>query len=162
MTAAKFVLILALIPTAGGSAHAQSSDGLNLVCFGVGEKMTSEYKTDLVWDKYDHKYRSRDGITTGMKQMDTAVTVQIDKGDGRIRLPKALVPPIASGGDDQHWWQLNNIQMSANQISASYKLNGLNHPKLKIDRTTGEITIKGFGQDFHGRCDRLDPGQRRF
>lgn len=109
MATGKFLLMLALAPIGIGSASAQPEAAINLVCFGVGEKITSAYKTDLVWDKYDHRYRSRDGITTGMKQMDTAVTVQIDNGDGRIRLPKVLVPPIASGGDDQHWWQLNDI-----------------------------------------------------
>ncbi|WP_156416993.1 hypothetical protein [Sphingopyxis sp. H050] len=81
---------------------------------------------------------------------------------GRIRLPKALVPPINAGGDDQHWWQLTDLVTTSDQIEAKYKLNGLNHPKLRIDRTTGEIVIKGFGQDFHGRCDPVDPGQRRF
>lgn len=161
MKSAYFLLLFALTP-AGSASAAAPDDGINLICFGVGEKITSEYQSGLVWDKYDHKYRTRDGITTGMKQMDTAVTIQISDDDGRIRLPKTLVPPISSGGDDQHWWQLQDIQLSSSQISAGYRLNGLNHPKLRIDRMTGEITIKGFGQDFHGRCDKIDPGQRRF
>jgi hypothetical protein len=59
-------------------------------------------------------------------------------------------------------WQLENVSINPNEIRASYKLNGLNHPKLRIDRTTGEITIKGTGQDFQGRCDKVDAGARRF
>lgn len=147
-----------LLPTPAAAAD----DALNLVCFGVGEKLTTRNSSELVWDKYDHRYRSRDSISTGMEQMDTAVTIQIYGGDGRIRLPKALVPPINAGGDDQHWWQLTDLVTTSDQIEAKYKLNGLNHPRLRIDRTTGEIVIKGFGQDFHGRCDPVDPGQRRF
>ena len=152
----------ALSPAAATAVDPEADGALNLVCFGVGEKMTSESTRELVWDKYDHRYRSRDGITTGMKQMDTAVTIQIFAADGRIRLPKTLIPPISSGGDDQHWWQLHDVEATPDRIAATYKLNGLNHPKVKIDRATGEISIKGTGQDFHGRCDPVDPGQRRF
>lgn len=162
MFAALSLFAAALSPGSAIAADPETDGPLNLVCFGVGEKMTSQTTRELVWDKYDHRYRSRDGITTGMQQMDTAVTIQIFGTDGRIRLPKTLIPPISSGGDDQHWWQLHDVQATSGQIAASYKLNGLNHPKVKIDRTTGEIAIKGTGQDFHGRCDPVDPGQRRF
>jgi len=97
-----------------------------------------------------------------MRGFDTAVTIQIYGDDGRIRLPGKLIPPISSGGDHQHWWPLDDMIVGRNEIRASYRLNGLNKPKLRIDRTTGEIAIKGTGQDFTGRCDKIDPGARRF
>jgi hypothetical protein len=97
-----------------------------------------------------------------MRGFESAVTLQIDGDDGRIRLPEKLIPPLNSGGDHQHWWQLNDVIVGENEIRASYRLNGLNKPKLKIDRQTGEISIKGTGQDFSGICDKVDPGQRRF
>jgi hypothetical protein len=156
------LLSLAIPETASAERHDDDDDAINLVCFGQGEKIGSEYKSRMKWDKYDHKYRTESGYETGMQGFDTAVTLQLYGNDGRIRLPKKLIPPIHGGGDDQHWWQLENIQTSHDEIRASYKLNGMNHPKLRIDRTTGEITIKGFGQDFQGRCDKVDEGERRF
>jgi len=78
--------------------------------------------------------------------------------DGRIRLPDKLIPPLNSGGDHQHWWQLDKLAVSDAEIRASYRLNGLNKPKLRIDRSSGEISIKGTGQDFSGICQKIDAG----
>jgi hypothetical protein len=148
-----------------GPALAQDSDqgnAINLVCMGQGEKLDSGYVNTLEWDRYDHKYRSRSGVQTQMKSFASAVTLQIYGSDGRIRLPEKLIPPIHSGGDHQHWWQLDDVIVGSNEIRASYRLNGLNKPRIRIDRQTGIITIKGTGQDFSGSCDKVDPGQRRF
>lgn len=157
-----FAALLLLAASPAVSA-AENSDGVvNLVCVGQGAKLGNSPQTTLEWDKYDHKYRVKQGYEMSMQGFDTAVTIQISDDDGRIRLPEKLIPPIHSGGDHQHWWQLNDLIVGNDEIRASYNLNGLNHPKLRIDRTTGVITIKGTGQDFTGRCDKVDPGSRRF
>lgn len=153
------LLLLAIQPA---SAADPDGSAINLVCIGQGETLGSSPQSTLEWDKYDHKYRVKQGYEMSMKGFDSAVTLQIGGDDGRIRLPEKLIPPIHSGGDHQHWWQLNDIIVGANEIRASYRLNGLNTPKVRIDRTTGVITIKGTGQDFTGRCDKIDPGERRF
>jgi len=148
-----------------GPALAQGGGGdgaINLVCSGQGEKMGSAYVNTLEWDKYDHKYRTRSGVQTEMQGFASAVTLQIYGDDGRIRLPEKLIPPLNSGGDHQHWWQLYDVIVGNDEIRASYRLNGLNKPKIRIDRQTGAITIKGTGQDFSGTCDKVDSGQRRF
>lgn len=155
------VAILAAAPSAAQWSSAKG-DEINLICTGRGEKLQSGYVNMLEWDKYDHKYRTRSGVQTEMRGFASAITLQIYADDGRIRLPDKLIPPLNSGGDHQHWWQLDDLIVGANEIRASYRLNGMNKPKLRIDRTTGAITIKGFGQDFSGTCDKVDPGQRRF
>jgi hypothetical protein len=157
-----FALLSAFLATPSAAQPSEGGDALNLICQGQGEKMTSDYTSRLEWDKHDHRYRARSGYETHMKDFDTAVTIQIQADDGRIRLPEKLIPPLNSGGDHQHWWQLHDILMTDNEIRASYKLNGLNHPKLRIDRASGIITIKGTGQNFEGRCDKIDVGTRRF
>lgn len=143
-------------------AWAQSGDAINLICTGGGNKLTTAPATTLEWDKYDHKYRTKTEYQTASRAFETAVTVQIQGNDGRIRLPDTLIPPINAGGDHQHWWQLDDVIVGENEIRAQYRLNGLNKPKVRIDRTTGMITIKGTGQDFSGRCDKVDAGERRF
>ncbi|MET0239859.1 MAG: hypothetical protein ABW184_08180 [Sphingobium sp.] len=139
-----------------------AEDGLNLICFGQGEVMGSRSTNELVWDSDSKSYRRRDGIRTEMQGFDTAVTIQIHGWEGRIRLPKKLVPPLHGANEGDGWWTLTDVRMAPDEISGGYKLNGLNHPKFRIDRTTGMIVIKGFGQDFTGRCDAVDEGQKRF
>jgi len=158
--AATTALIFAL---ASGPAIAQPDDGtINLICTGSGERMASGYTSSLEWDRYDHKYRTKSGVETQMRGFESAVTLQIYGDDGRIRLPEKLIPPLNSGGDHQHWWQLSDVIVGQNEIRASYRLNGLNKPRVKIDRQTGAISIKGMGQDFSGICDKVDAGQKRF
>ncbi|WP_313437797.1 hypothetical protein [Novosphingobium sp.] len=153
---------LAVLVAAPAIAQSNSSDAINLICVGQGEKLGSDYVNTLEWDRYDHKYRTRSDVQTELQSFSSAVTLQIYANDGRIRLPEKLIPPLNSGGDHQHWWQLNDLIVGENEIRASYRLNGLNKPKLRIDRRTGEINIKGTGQDFSGTCDKVDPGQKRF
>ena len=45
-----------------------------------------------------------------------------------------------------------------------FLLNGLNKPKLRIDRSTGIITIANGLNDFTGACDLVthDPAKRKF
>lgn len=144
------------------AARAETDPVINLVCVGQGEMMGTEVRKTLEWDRYDHKYRVKNGYETRMKDFESAVTIQIYGNDGRIRLPRKLIPPIHAGGDDQHWWQLQNVSIGSDEIRASYQLNGVNKPRVKIDRTSGLISIKGFGQEFEGRCDKIDEGSRRF
>lgn len=156
---AKLTLMALTVAT---PALAQDGDAINLVCMGGGNKLATVPTTSLEWDKYDHKYRSKSGFETTTRGFDAAVTIQIYGNDGRIRLPDSMIPPLHSGGDHQHWWQLEDIITGDGEIRAQYKLNGLNKPKVRIDRTSGLITIKGAGADFEGRCDKIDSGERRF
>jgi len=159
------ILIGLAVPAANGPAIAQDRGGdgpINLICTGRGEAMKGSYSSSLEWDRYDHKYRPKSGYETSMRGFESAVTLQVDGQDGRIRLPEKLIPPLNSGGDHQHWWQLTDVIVGQNEIRASYRLNGLNKPTLRIDRQTGEISIKGTGQDFSGICEKVDAGQRRF
>lgn len=162
MRQARSIVALFAGCAAAVAGAAQAAEPLNLVCTGHGEAMASEYVRSLEWDRYDHKYRPKEGLESKMRGFESAVTLQIDGDDGRIRLPEKLIPPLNSGGDHQHWWQLENLILSEAEIKASYRLNGLNKPKLRIDRNSGEISIKGTGQDFSGICQKIDAGQRRF
>jgi hypothetical protein len=93
---------------------------------------------------------------------DASLMLQTWEGGGRIRLPKSLVPPLNSRGTNG-WWDLSNVSVGPDLIQASYRLNGLNRPKVAIDRRTGRITVKGFGDyGFRGTCDTNDHQARRF
>jgi hypothetical protein len=74
-------------------------------------------------------------------------------GAGRIKPPAALTPPSSDGGRDG-WWDLSDVVVTADAIRGQYALNMFNHPKVLIDRHTGDIDIKGWGLQFNGTCDR--------
>lgn len=135
---------------------------IGLICYGEGQRpaMATRYGYSWDHDKGRYTYGNRTELTT--QDFDTSVMVQVWDGGGRIRLPKKLIPPIHSRGD-HGWWELDDVSTGPNTIRAEYRLNGMNKPKLTIDRRSGHISIKGMADyAFSGTCDSADNQQRRF
>jgi hypothetical protein len=97
------------------------------------------------------------------QQFDASVMIQLWDGGGRISLPKKLIPPINTRGQDG-WWDLYDVDMGPDVIRAKYRLNGLNKPAIVINRRSGQITIRGTDPyQFRGSCDLIDgEDHRRF
>lgn len=147
------------VPGAGDGQHWFD---IGLVCFGEGKRPTTATRYGYTWDfdKGRYVYGNRTELTT--QDFDASVMIQIWDGGGRIRLPNKLIPPIHSRGD-HGWWELNNVSTGPNTITADYRLNGLNKPKLTIDRRSGHISIRGTADyAFIGTCDSADNQERRF
>ncbi|WP_380878170.1 hypothetical protein [Sphingomonas sp. DBB INV C78] len=152
-------------PPSAPTQTAQSGDhwfDLGLICFGEGKKPVAATQYGYSWD-YDkgrYVYGNHTELTT--QDFDASVTIQIWDGGGRIRLPNKLIPPIHSRGD-QGWWELDDVVAGRDTITAGYRLNGLNKPKIVIDRRSGRISIRGTSDyAFSGSCDTVDNPQRRF
>lgn len=147
------------VPSIGDGQHWFD---IGLICFGEGKRPTVATRYGYTWD-YDkgrYQYGNRTELTT--QDFDASVIIQIWDDGGRIRLPSKLIPPIHSRGD-HGWWELDNVSTGANTISAEYRLNGLNKPKLTIDRRSGRISIRGSADyAFSGTCDSADSQQRKF
>lgn len=137
-------------------AFAQSNSDFDLVCAGSGEKLQSQ--TDYDWDRKHHEYDAHDRLSKA--QVSGTAQVEIHDGQGRVRLPKSLVPPLNRGSDDG-WFPINDLAVGAERITGVLKLNGLNKPGLSIDRRSGQLTIEGM-ETFDGNCSALKPGERRF
>jgi len=134
-------------------------DDLQLVCFGEGEKTTIENHAGYQWNQSTHKYEPKSELVTGRQDFDTSVNVSIHGDQGRIRMPKGLIPPMHSGGNDG-WWNLDDMIVGHNEIRARFRLNALNRPNVVIDRRSGTISVDGMIK-FNGRCEQ-DSGHRRF
>lgn len=160
--AAVFVAAAPIAVPASAQSYLEGDETINLVCSGDGQKLESQSVDTYEWDKYDDKYRMRSGTETAMRSFQSSVTIQISGGDGRIRLPPTMIPPINSGGDHQHWWQLKDLIVGRDQIAAKYAVNGIVSPKVRIDRHTGDIRITGWTSSFTGTCQKVDPNQNRF
>jgi hypothetical protein len=130
-----------------------------LICYGEGQRLTNQYKSGYEWDPDKKKYVARSGTELTRQDYDTSVTIDIDGGRGRIRPAKNMIPPIHSDSD-AGWYDITNLSVSRDIIRGEFKLNGMNRPKLMIDRRTGHISLDGMTK-FSGSCDPLD-GDRKF
>ncbi len=134
---------------------------LTLVCYGGGSRPTAVNGWQYEWDSKERRYRPRYGTQLGSAGFTSEVQVQLAGGDGWIHLSGKMIPPLNSRGRDG-WWPLSNVMVGPDRITATYRLNGLNKPKLTIDRRSGRIDIRGM-TDFSGSCDAGDWGRgRRF
>lgn len=135
---------------------------LGLVCFGDGSRAGIASGTQWRWNSRRDRYESEVYNQTTRQNFDATLTLQIYGDSGRIRLPRSLVPPINSRGDNG-WWELRDVRAGRDIITANYRLNGLNKPRITIDRRTGRITIQGTAPyGFRGSCDEIGHGNRRF
>lgn len=130
-----------------------------LVCYGEGEKLTNEYRSGYEWDRDKRRYAPKSGYELTRKDYETSVTIQIDGDVGRIRPAKNMLPPLHSDSDGG-WYDIRNLSISRDFIRGEFKLNGLNRPKITIDRRAGHIRLEGL-TNFSGTCDPLD-GDRKF
>lgn len=135
---------------------------LGLVCFGDGARNGIASGTRWRWNADRGRYESERSVETTTEVFDATLTVQTWPGGGRIRLPRSLIPPINSRGNDG-WWDLYDVEVGPDLIRASYRLNGLNKPRVEIDRRSGRIMVQGTASyGFRGTCDLIGNEPRRF
>ena len=135
---------------------------LGLVCFGDGSKNGIASGTAWTWNRDRDRYEYGRYNETTTEVFDASLMVQTWDGGGRIRLPRSLIPPINSRGNNG-WWDLYDVMVGPDVVRASYRLNGLNKPRVEIDRRSGRITVHGTGSyGFRGSCDAIGHEPRRF
>lgn len=150
------------LPGGGGPVVDGRPVDLGLVCFGDGARAGIASGTTWTWNPDRERYEYGRYNETRTEVFDASLMVQVWDGGGRIRLPRSLIPPINSRGDNG-WWALTDVSVGADMIRASYRLNGLNKPRVVIDRRSGRITVQGTASyGFRGTCDLIGDRPRRF
>ena len=148
-------------PTAfgyGGPGRDDYREHIALICYGQGDKLTTQSQTGYQWDDDKRKYVPKSGFELTHQDYSTSVTIEIDGERGRIRPAKNMVPPLRSGGEDG-WYDINNLSISRDMIRGEFRFNGANKPKLTIDRRAGHITLDGLTK-FSGTCTPLDADRK--
>lgn len=133
-------------------------DGLTLICWGEGRKPSTGVSTGYSYDGDRHKFVPQTYVHNSTQQFDSEVQLEFRDGRGRIHLTGKLVPPIHSGGSNG-WWELDEVSFGPERITARYRMNGMNKPRVEIDRRTGRIKIDSI-EKFRGECDQGDWGGR--
>lgn len=124
-------------------SEARDPQSLVLICFGSGNRPTVNTEPTYNWNHSSHKWEWSNQVTSGTEGFTSDIQIELY--------------------GDRGWWDLENLVVERDQITASYRLNGMNRPKITVNRRTGLITVKAI-TDFSGRCDVGDwgNGQRRF
>lgn len=89
-----------VLPGGGGPIVGGQAVGLGLVCFGDGSKNGIASGTTWTWNQYRDRYEYGRYNETTTEVFDASLMVQTWNGDGRIRLPRSLIPPINSRGNN--------------------------------------------------------------
>ncbi len=156
-----------------GLAHAQafpeggmeqapdgSSTALNLVCNGVGHKMTSD-SVNVSSQDSSGNYVNQTGTVDGEESFPSAVVIEITGSQGRIHVPDDMQPRISFNGNSDGWWELSDVSMSRDEIRGRFRFGALFQPHVVIDRISGHVTISG-PRPFNGTCEPGNPENRRF
>ena len=134
---------------------------LNLICGGggsaTGTRVTNGFVTDSSGNSATATVFSRQD-----RNFEDQVNVEIRDGQGRIRPPRTMLPPIHGGEDG--WMRLTDIRETPDEITAKAVVNFMSRPNIRIDRISGVISISGRIGQFSGRCESYDPErvERRF
>ncbi|WP_404334400.1 hypothetical protein AB2M62_13155 [Sphingomonas sp. MMS12-HWE2-04] len=135
----------------GGRGGDRGGPSLTLICYGAGSGPATHYQSGYVYNSKSHRFEPQYGTTLGREGFASDVQVEIWHGRGRIHLGGKLVSPIHSGGDNG-WWNIDNLMVTPDQITGQYRMNGMNKPRIEIDRRTRQINIRA-ATNFVGRCD---------
>jgi len=145
--------LLALAPTSAMALE------LTLTCQGTSERTVA----NTAFGSVNGTHGSASGTFTSLERREGSESFRVAIADttGRIQVPRRLLPPLHSGGEDG-WWPLTDVKVSDTEIRAHYTLNPFNHPEIRIDRVAGTISIDGYRQSLRGACEAVDPNARKF
>lgn len=128
---------------------------LHVVCMGGGSHK-QEYSTFAFARNNYGGAAWGQSVGVGREGYSDTVSIDIENGEGKIRLPRVLLPPIHGG--DNAWFKLTNLKQDDREITASASVNLVTHPKIRLDRYSGVISIDGHMGTFTAQCEKVDVG----
>lgn len=136
-------------------ATGAAASPLHLVCIGAG---SASRVTSIYGQAWSSNGTSAWGQVIGNKDVPFDDQVNIELGDdglGRIRMPRAMLPPIRGGKDG--WFEVKDVVKGQDEITGTVQVNVFNSPKMRIDRIRGHISLSGKAGDYAGVCQPYDP-----
>jgi hypothetical protein len=150
-------LVLTLITSLSLPVRAQEEPfKLTLTFTGSGTVTANQTHLENRYNFRTKKNESAIVTDSGRKSFHGSGLIEINGSNARIKLPSALVPLLNSGNGG--WFVVNDLWVNDDEITGVVRINGLNKPKLRIDRNSGTIVIDGGFGEFSGQCDLVRPG----
>lgn len=144
------------LPPPAEGPPVEQGGSLDLMCFGGGSANKASVANAWGWNSYG-AFGSATIVGQRSQGFDDQVSLHIQGAEGRVRMPRTMLPAIRGGEDG--WFKLHDIEIKANEITASVGVNAFNNPKLRLDRYSGTISVSGKAGDYSGQCRRFDPQQ---
>ncbi len=141
------------------SAHPAAALDLKLSCQGVASMTVPHVTTAQVYGS--NGYASAGVVSQGTRQTDDMFSVEIAGDNGRVHVPRSLLPPVHGGGKED-WWDLKELTVTDTEITGRFSLNLFNKPTIRINRLSGVIAMDGLKETFRGTCAPEDVAQRKF
>ena len=144
-------MILAMLLLAAG---VDDGSRLDLVCIGAG---SANKQANSSFSAYNNQGDAAWGNMVGNRSVpfDDQVNLWIEGDEGRLRMPRVMLPLIKGGEDG--WFKIKDVQIDQGEITGSVAVNFINNPKFKIDRRNGYISMSGKSGNYSGRCQKYDP-----
>lgn len=149
------IAALAALPSA---ALAQEPINLALACQGALTEVVEHTTNGVVRNPYDYTQSAQvQAQQWGVERRESRVSVVLQGDGGKLRPDWG--PTFGKKGVDG-WYAIDGLTVRDDVISGQVSMGLFSKPRLRIDRTTGDIE---FG-DFKGVCEksRVAPGERKF
>lgn len=134
------------------------ADELHLVCVGGGSHLQETSSFAVAHNNFGGSAWGH-AVGIGHAGYEDEVSIDIVDGDGKVRLPRSLLPPI-HGGDDA-WFKMTNLVEGDREITGSANVNVVTHPKIRLDRYSGVVSIDGRMGTFTAQCQKVDANADR-
>jgi hypothetical protein len=126
---------------------------LDLACQGTVWRVETPPPT-LQGGQTDFEGASELPTRTRTESPTELLRIWIDgNGAGKVRLPASLEPPPRFNRPE--WWDFVELKLAKDTISGRISLDPLNKPRIRFDRRTGQVDLKGHGMRFRGACERV-------
>ena len=129
----------------------QPFERISLVCIGTGSGPAAQSSSGYRYNRKSRKFEPEFGTTMGREAFSSDLEIEIADGVGRVHPSGKLVSPIHSGGNDG-WWPIADLLVTPDRITGSYRMNGLNKPRIDYDRRTRIVRVRA-ATEFTGRCE---------
>ncbi|MBM3114533.1 hypothetical protein [Jeongeupia naejangsanensis] len=128
---------------------------VRLLCQGSGTvtENQSSVGTELGGKDNDHSKMTVTN-TSGHRTFSGAATVEINGNAVRFQIPQEMLPGLNNAHEG--WLTMDQPFVGEKEITGVLALNFLNKPKVRIDRTTGLLTLNGGYSSFSGACTKVD------
>lgn len=159
-TKAAGIAALAILGSPAAGQEAPQTLALHLQCVGEGSFTRARRGSAFASDS-NGGFASVGMTTFDESRIEDDVLVDVTGDQGRIRIPRRMLPPLHSG-DIDGWRAISPLTISDREIAGQFSMNFANKPSVTIDRVTGRIEIAGhrdFG--FRGDCRAYDPATDR-
>lgn len=70
-----------------------------------------------------------------------------------MRVPRKILPRIRGGSEG--WFDIFDLEVTADAYVGRVKINPLNRPRFRIDRRTGVLSLDGRSGQFAGQCQKV-------